>query len=137
MSQAHRIKQIIKELTVKTKILLIQFFKTWAVDLGRWQKTTKLREKWYPRFIFLPDSAVFELDCRTEVAVAATMLRRPVPTNERVQTTTLGITAAEILQSTRGTLLLLLRTRLYVWRNHVATSFLLSQVRDDFNGGFQ
>jgi len=47
------------------------------------------------------------------------MLRPSDPTKERAEPTTLGITAVEIPRSTKLTLLL--RTRTYMWRNHVNT----------------
>jgi len=53
------------------------------------------------------------------MGVAATIVRRPEPTNR----TTFGITAIEIPHSTRFTLLLLLLFErwAYMWYNHVAT----------------
>ena len=53
------------------------------------------------------------------MGVAATIVRRPEPTNR----TTFGITAIEIPHSTRFTLLLLLLIErwAHMWYNHVAT----------------
>jgi len=50
------------------------------------------------------------------------MLCRPEPTKERVQRTTLRITAIEITYSTMFTLLLLLRIQCCMWRNQWITS---------------
>jgi len=49
------------------------------------------------------------------------MLRRPEPTKERFERTNLGITAIQIIHSTRFTFLLLLRIQCCVWRNYVVT----------------
>jgi len=53
--------------------------------------------------------------------VAGTMLRRPEPTKERVESTILSVIAIEIKPLTRFALQLLLRILRYMWRNHVAT----------------
>ena len=58
------------------------------------------------------------------MGAAATFMRRPEPTKERVELTTLGITSIEIPHSTRFTLLLPLRIQRYMWCNHVATLLL-------------
>jgi len=47
-------------------------------------------------------------------------MHHPGPTKERVELTTLGITAIEIPHSTTLTLLLLLRIQRKMWRNHDA-----------------
>jgi len=49
------------------------------------------------------------------------MLRRPEPTNEKVESTILSTIAIDITHLSRFALLLLLRILRYVWRNHVAT----------------
>jgi len=59
------------------------------------------------------------------------MLHCPEPTKERVEPTTIGITAIEITHLTRFTLLLLIRIQRKMWRNHHATTilnFLVAQV---------
>jgi len=56
-----------------------------------------------------------------EPFVAGTMLRRPEPIKERVESTILSIIAIEITHLIRFALLLLLRILRYMWRNHVAT----------------
>jgi len=58
---------------------------------------------------------------RWEPFVAGTMLRRPEPTEERVEPTMLSIIATEMTHLIRFTLLLLLRDLRYMWCNHVAT----------------
>ena len=58
---------------------------------------------------------------RWKLFVAGTMLRRPEPTKERVETAIFSIIAIEIRHLTRFALLLLLRILRYMWRNHVAT----------------
>jgi len=58
---------------------------------------------------------------RWEPFVAGTMLRRPEPTNEKVESTILSTIAIDITHLSRFALLLLLRILRYVWRNHVAT----------------
>ena len=58
---------------------------------------------------------------RWEPFVANTMLNRPEPTKERVETTILRKIAIEIAHLTRFALLLLQRILRHTWRNHVAT----------------
>jgi len=66
-------------------------------------------------YIFIP--------CLTFGVVAAILLRRPEPT--KVTPTNLSITATEIPNLTRFTLLWLLRIQRYMWCNHIATTFML------------
>jgi len=59
------------------------------------------------------------------------MLHCPEPTKERVELTTIGITAIEIPYLTRFTLPLLIRIQRKMWRNYHATTilnFLVAQV---------
>ena len=58
---------------------------------------------------------------RWEPFVASTMLSRPEPTKERVQSTILSTIAIEITHLTRFAIRFLLRILCYMWRNHVAT----------------
>jgi len=58
---------------------------------------------------------------RWEPFVADTMLCRPGPTKETVDSMILSIIAISTTHLTRFTLLLLLRIQRYMWRNHVAT----------------
>jgi len=55
------------------------------------------------------------------VLVAVTMLPRPEPNKQRVESTTLGKTATKFHHSTRFTLLLLKGIKRYMWRDRVAT----------------
>jgi len=63
----------------------------------------------------------FHPPTRWDPLVAATMLRRPEPTKERVELAILSKTAIEITHLTRFTHLLLLRIHRYMWHNHVDT----------------
>jgi len=62
-----------------------------------------------------------QLPTRWEPFVAGTMLRRSEPTKDTVEPTILSIIAIALTRLPRFTLLLLLRIRRYMWRNHVAT----------------
>jgi len=70
---------------------------------------------------FLPFLPIPAAPTRWETSAAAVMLRRPEPTKERVELTTLSIIAIQIIRSTTFTLLLLLLIQRYMLRNHIAT----------------
>jgi len=56
-----------------------------------------------------------------ELFVAGTMLHRPEPTKERVETTIISITAIEIRHLTRFALLMLLRFQRYMWHRLITS----------------
>jgi len=67
------------------------------------------------------------------MSVAALIVRRPEPTKERVERTTLGITAIELPHLNRFTLLLLLRIQRWAYMCVIMSPlyFPISQDQDD------
>ena len=112
---------LLKHIWIGIDYFLLNFFATFGSILGLEIAVTFGSVLGLQVTVGLQVNTGLQPPIRWEPFVADTMLRRPEPTQERVEPTMLSIIATEITHLIRFALLLLLRILRYMWRNHVVT----------------
>jgi len=115
------LSSLLKHIWIGIDYFLLNFFATFGSILGLEIAVTFGSVLGLQVTVGLQVNTGLQPPIRWEPFVADTMLRRPEPTQERVEPTMLSIIATEITHLIMFALLLLLRILRYMWRNHVVT----------------